>query len=312
MSMKKFATILLLNLAILNPIISQTMYKSYLDYIMAYADLAVEQQKLHKIPASIKLAQGLLESAAGKGELVQSSNNHFGIKCSNWNGEKVYADDDTKDECFRKYKSARESYEDHSQFLLTRDRYRALFKLDPTDYKGWALGLKEAGYASDANYAYKLIKIIEDYDLHKFDLGKAPEWEKVTSSSNKKNYNWSHLFDTKEQSQHQLYKNNGVKCVFAESGDTYASIAKEFKLNESKILSYNDLMQSVPLEPGTIVYIGAKKNKASKEFKFHKVSEGESLYRISQKYAIKLQKLYDMNQIPYDEGAVINQNLRLR
>ena len=309
--MKKLVTILLLSIAILSPTKGQTMYKSYLDYIRTFADLAVEQQKLHGIPASIKLAQGLLESAAGKGELVQISNNHFGIKCSNWDGETVYADDDAKDECFRKYKSARDSYEDHSQFLLKRDRYKSLFKLEPTDYKGWAFGLKDAGYASDANYAFKLIKIIEDYDLHKFDLGKSPEWKKMSSNSNKNNYTWNKSSDIQTKF-HELYKNNGVKCVFSQSGDTYASIAKEFNLKENIILNFNDLMQSIPLETGTIVYIETKKNKASKDFTFHKVSEGESLYRISQKYAIKLQKLYDMNQIPYDQGAVLNQTLRLR
>lgn len=309
--MRKLFISLFLIVSFSNYLSAQTMHKAYLDYIVKYSDIAAEQQKLHKIPASIKLAQGLLESAAGLGELAKISNNHFGIKCSNWTGDKVYADDDAKGECFRKYKSVRESYEDHSMFLVSRPRYSALFKLEPTDYIGWAHGLKSAGYATDPNYARKLIKLIEDYDLHKYDLGKKADMRIADSKSNEETYTWSTASVTTLKG-HDLYRNNGVKCVFSEAGDTFASIANEFELTEKKILQYNDLKESRELEPGTIIYLAPKKNRASYEFTTHIVKDGESLYRIAQKYGMKIKALYDLNSIPYDKGAVLNMELKLR
>ncbi|NLI71871.1 MAG: LysM peptidoglycan-binding domain-containing protein [Bacteroidales bacterium] len=290
---------------------AQTMHKAYLNYIQKYADIAVEQQKLHKIPASIKLAQGLLESAAGLSELTKISNNHFGIKCGNWAGNKVYADDDRKGECFRKYRTARESYEDHSMFLVSKPRYSALFNLKPTDYIGWAHGLKAAGYATDPNYARKLIKLIEDYDLHKYDLGGKADMRIADSKSNAETYTWKTASVTRLKG-HQLYRNNGVKCVFSEAGDTFASIANEFNITEKKILLYNDIAEPRELEPGTVVYLSHKKNKASTEFETHTVKDGETLYRISQKYGMKLKALYDLNNIPYNEEARLNMVLKLR
>ena len=309
--MKKGLVIVVVFFVSLLQMNAQTMHKAYLEYINSYSDIAIEQQKLHKIPASITLAQGLLESAAGKGELVRISNNHFGIKCSNWGGEKVYSDDDKKDECFRKYKSAKESFEDHSQFLISRPRYAALFALDATDYKGWAHGLKAAGYATDPNYAHKLIKLIEDYDLHKYDTGSRPDMKKADSELNRETYTWGKASVTSLKG-HKLYRNNGVKCVFSEAGDSYASIAGEFELKEQKVLKFNDLNEPREFEPGTIVYLSSKKGKASPEFEFHLVREGESMYRISQKYAVRLQALYDLNQMPYTEGATVDKVLKLK
>ena len=309
--MRKGIIMLFFSIALLVQISAQTMHQAYLDYIRTYSDIAVEQQRLHKIPASITLAQGLLESAAGRGELVLLSNNHFGIKCSSWAGEKVYADDDRQGECFRKYKSARESYEDHSQFLISRPRYAALFGLDPTDYKGWAHGLKAAGYATDPNYGHKLIKLIEDYDLHKYDIGRKPDMKKADSEYNRETYTWGKASVTTLKG-HDLYRNNGVKCIFAEAGDTYASIANKFEMKESKILKFNDLTESRDLEPGTVIYLSPKKKRASAEFKTHQVKEGESMYRISQKYGMTLQSLYDLNQVPYNQGAKVGQVLKLK
>ncbi len=307
--MKKIILITLISNFFFGISISQTKNKAYISYIEKYAQLAIEQQKLHKIPASIKLAQGLLESGAGNGTLAVNSNNHFGIKCNGWTGKTAYADDDVKNECFRMYDSVRESYEDHSQFLITRPRYASLFQLEATDYKGWAFGLKSAGYATDANYAHKLIKLIEDYELAQFD-GKTA----IKQSSNTIEQS-NNIFKTDSKTTlqgHDLYRNNKVKCVFSEAGDSYFSIAKEFNISEKKILKYNDLTAAVPLQPGTIVYIGQKKKKASKEFSTHTVQEGENTYRISQKYGIKLQSLYDMNNLPYTQGAEINMELKLR
>lgn len=303
-----WSVLLCINLGVVS---AQTMHKAYLNYIESYSPIAFEQQKLHKIPASIKLAQGLLESAAGMSELAQVSNNHFGIKCSNWTGDKVYSDDDTKGECFRKYKSVRDSYEDHSMFLVSRPRYASLFTLKETDYKGWAHGLKKAGYATDPSYANKLIKLIEDYDLAKFDVGKHADMHIADSKSNAETYTWKTASVTTLKG-HDLYRNNKVKCVFSEAGDTYSSIASEFEISEEKLLEYNDLKESRDLEPGTVVYIGTKKNKAAPEFNAHLVKEGENMYRISQKYGIKLKALYDLNNIPYDQGVKLNMILKLR
>lgn len=291
---------------------AQNRYNAYVNYIDKYASLAVEQQNKHHIPASITLAQGLLESGAGLGELARKSNNHFGIKCANnWTGEKVYYDDDAKGECFRKYKDVKDSYEDHSLFLSTRSRYASLFKLEATDYKGWARGLKSAGYATDPNYANKLIQLIENYDLQQYDKGKK---NKYTEGKIKEKESFGKKRGSNEMDEfpHDLYKNNGVKCVFSLPGDTYESIAAEYDLSEKKILTYNDLTESEKLQPGTVVYLQKKKNKSSKEFKTHIVQDGENMYRISQKYAIKLQKLYDMNRLPYTQGATVGLILKLR
>jgi len=153
---------------------AQTHLKPYDEYISQYADIAILQQNIHGIPASITLAQGLLESGAGKSEMAKESNNHFGIKChNNWNGETAYFFDDGMNSCFRKYDKVADSYEDHSLFLVQGQRYASLFKLDVTDYKGWARGLQNAGYATDKTYADKLIRIIETYDLNKYTQGKA-------------------------------------------------------------------------------------------------------------------------------------------
>lgn len=309
--MKRNTILFLFMLSIFDLSIGQTMHKAYIDYIAKYADIAVEQQKLHKIPASVKLAQGLLESAGGHSELARVSNNHFGIKCGNWTGEQVYADDDRAGECFRKYSSVRDSYEDHSRFLSVRSRYASLFKLEPTDYKGWSNGLKSAGYATDPNYARKLIKLIEDYDLHKYDLGQEVDMTIADSQKNAELYTWETLFDTTLKG-HELFRNNGVMCVFAQAGDTYVGIATEFEIDEKKILQYNDLEASRPLEPGTVVYLASKKRKAEAKFPIHTVVDGESLYRIAQKYAVRLQSLYDLNLIPYDQSATVGMMLKLR
>ena len=307
--MKKILFAILL---ISSNLLAQNRFNAYAVYIEKYSPLAIEQQAKHRIPASITLAQGLLESRAGLGDLAIKSNNHFGIKCNNWNGEKVYYDDDAKGECFRKYNDVRESYEDHSLFLKNRSRYASLFNLQPTDYKGWAYGLKAAGYATDPNYANKLIRLIENYDLQQYDKGKTNKYSEEKIIEKKSTFGKKRGSNVLKEFPHELYKNNGVKCVFSLAGDTYGSIAAEYGLSEKKILQYNDLTESEKLIPNTVVYLQKKKNKASKEFSRHIVQEGESLYRISQKYAIKLQKLYDLNNIPYSQGASVGMILKLR
>jgi len=285
--------------------IAQTQNKAYLSYIEQYHQIAEKQQKEHRIPASIVLSQGLLESGAGLSDFAKQSNNHFGIKCTDWTGEKFYHDDDKKNECFRKYNQVLDSYEDHALFLKNRPRYAFLFDLNPTDYESWAHGLKKAGYATDPTYAYKLISIIETYNLHRFDL--EPNKYQPTSSEVIVS-----MGSISAQTTHSLFKVNGVKFVIANAGDNYALIADELKTTESRIRGYNEVDTNESLIEGTRVFIESKKNKASRECKTHVVQEGESMYSISQDYAIKVTKLYELNKIQFTDGVTVNQLLKLR
>ena len=291
---------------------AQPLSKTYIQYINTYNQLAIIQQNEHGIPASITLAQGLLESGAGQSEFARKSNNHFGIKCHEWTGDKVYHDDDEKGECFRKYENVLDSYEDHSLFLKNRQRYASLFTLSPTDYESWAHGLKKAGYATDPVYAFKLISLIENYELHKYDLTKLSDINIKSNKTAQDIENRPSIGKIGAIQQHKLYKNNRVRCVIAEYGDTYGSIADEFNISESRLVKYNDLNTSNQLNVGAVVYLKHKKNKASKEFSIHYVQEGETMYNIAQKYAIKLEKLYTLNKIPFNQTAKVGQELKLR
>jgi LysM repeat protein len=293
---------------------SQNLNKSYLLYIDQYEQLAVKQQEEFKIPASITLAQGLLESSAGVSSFARESNNHFGIKCNDWAGEKIYHDDDQKGECFRKYSQVVESYEDHSLFLKNRKRYAFLFDLAPTDYEGWAFGLKKAGYATDPTYAYKLISIIENYGLHKFDLG-----EKFLANNNAKNIPGNGHVESRGSIgsihavvNHEPKMVNHVKFVTSLASDSYTSIADEFNIGVERLLAYNDLNIETELTPGTRVFIASKKNKAPRECPTHKVFDGESMRSIAQDYGVKVVSLYKLNNMAFTDGVALNQVLKLR
>lgn len=291
----------------------QTRKQAYLAYIEQYHQVAEKQQKEHKIPASIVLAQGLLESGAGLSAFARESNNHFGIKCNDWAGDRIYHDDDQKGECFRKYEKVLDSYEDHAAFLKTRPRYSFLFDLKPTDYEGWAYGLKKAGYATDPMYAFKLISLIEVYDLHRFDLGEsAAENNLAKDNSNSPDSNRGTIGSVKAFANHVIVKVNGVKFVTSQSGDTYAGIADEYRISEERIRNYNDVNSTVELKVGTRVFISMKKKKAPKNCESHKVQVGESLHSISQDYGIKLLSIYKLNKIPLSESVKLGQVLLLR
>lgn len=278
----------------------------YNEYIKQYAPLAVEQMQLHKIPASITLAQGLLESGAGRSKLACKSNNHFGIKCgSGWRGRTVRHDDDARNECFRAYRTPKESYDDHSLFLKRSARYAFLFKLEITDYKGWARGLKKAGYATDPSYANRLITIIEDYELYKYDsrgMGKreARRWEKEL----KKKPWLAH--------PHRVYIANDIAYVVARSGDSFQLLGKEFGISWKKLVSYNDLQKDYTLEAGDIIYLKEKKKKASGKYTVYIVKDGDSMHGISQKYGIRLKNLYKMNRKDAEYVPEVGDRLRLR
>lgn len=249
-------------------------------YLLKYSAIAVEQMEKYGIPASITLAQGLLESGAGKSKLATEANNHFGIKAdSRWSGETCSSFDNGNWHKFRVYKNAEKSYEDHSLFLTGNQRYSALFKLERADYKGWAKGLKDAYYAEDREYDKKLIGIIERYGLYRYDTQTAgtKSWEKESGTPK------------------EILKANGMLYVIANSGDTFKSLSKELGLSKRKIRKYNDLNGDYTFKSGDIVYLEKKHNKAAKGYDFHTTKKGESLYKISQIYGIKLKALYKMN-----------------
>ena len=281
--MKKITLLSLFLFAMAATTLGQT--NDYVEYINQYKDIAIEQMNKYHIPASITLAQGLLESGAGKSELAQKSNNHFGIKCHSWDGKRIYHDDDKKGECFRVYKSVKDSYEDHSIFLATGSRYAFLFKYAQTDYENWARGLKRAGYATSPTYANKLIEIIERYDLDRFDR---------PQSNNAKDF-----------TPHTPYIANDIVYIIARQGDTMQSIAEEFGIPKRKLICYNDLYKKYVPVKGDIIYLHRKHRKAKKPHVQHTVGDGESMYMISQKYGVRLNRLYKMNKATYNTYSPI-------
>lgn len=264
----------------------------YERYIELYKDIAIEQMQKHRIPASITLAQGLFESGAGKSQLARYSNNHFGIKCHGWTGRKTYHDDDALGECFRAYDNARQSYEDHSRFLVAGSRYRSLFQLKTTDYVGWARGLKKAGYATNPLYADKLIDIIERYELNKYDRAKKYDKYKVQHTSHA----------TKNYDLYVLYTFNSNYYIIARQGDTFRSLGEETGISYKRLAKFNERDANEVLAKGDIIYLKKKQKKAPKEFagRPHIVKNGESMYLISQQYGIRLESLYKLNRLSPD------------
>ena len=258
-------------------------------YVMQYSVIAVEQMERHGIPASITLAQGLLESGAGKSKLATEANNHFGIKAdSRWSGSTYSHLDNGNWHKFRVYKNAEKSYEDHSLFLVGNSRYSALFKLDRTDYKGWARGLKNAYYAEDREYDKKLIGIIERYGLHKYDNYTVADARKNRQKADNEE---KRVADTPKE----ILMANGLPYVIANAGDTYETLSAQTGISKRRIRKYNELYKEYSFKEGDIVYLKSKNNKAVKGYDFHTTKNGESLYSISQMYGIKLKAIYKMN-----------------
>lgn len=264
-----------------------TSLSSYRQYIKKYSNLAIEQQQKYKVPASITLAQGLLESGAGTSELATRGNNHFGIKCKNeWKGKRIYHDDDYRGECFRKYNSVTDSYEDHSKFLALRPHYASLFRLDIRDYRSWAKGLQSCGYATDKSYANKLIKVIEEYELYEYDNARQTTAQRSDRS-----------FTTQSAATpHTIYRGNGLLYVHAKQGDSLESIARSTGISTRKLSKYNEIPKDYPLQENDIVYLEKKKKKAEKPHYDYVVQMGNSMYSISQQFGIQLNSLYKMNK----------------
>jgi len=283
--------------------------REFNQYIGQYKIIAIQEMQRTGIPASIKLAQGLLESNAGRSTLAIKANNHFGIKCgSKWKGKTIYRkDDDYKrgklvKSCFRKYKSGKASYLAHSDFLAKDNkRYRFLFDLPATDYKQWAKGLKKAGYATSKTYASKLIKIIEQYHLYKYDHERA---------------NISHpkplVLAKKTKKEYQYI--NDAKMVFAKEGDTPISIAKRWNTSAQRIVQYNEQITSIleKMKADTPVFLQQKRKRFRGRGRYHTVRTGESLYAISQLYGIRLKELYKRNKIPYGKEVMAGESIKIK
>lgn len=299
----------LLLLFALLPLMLQAQRITPEEYIQTYKDIAMREMRDHKIPASITLAQGLLESGAGNSALAREAKNHFGIKChKGWTGKTYTMDDDEKDECFRKYSNAEESFRDHSEFLCGRSRYAALFDLDITDYEGWAKGLKAAGYATNPKYAQLLIDRIELYDLAKYDkiaLGQmtddnvlpdiAPEDELLELAFSPDDRSKYELVDMTEGKRF-IYENNGVRFAYAKEGETPDGLAKAFGVKLKKLCEYNLVRRpdEMVFHSGDMVYLAKLKNKNWKAKK-HTVEEGETLRDVALRYAVKPEKIMKKN-----------------
>ncbi len=330
--MKQKVILLLIASFIFTHTWAQTTAERYNAYIEKYIQIAQEQQREHGVPASITLAQGILESAAGTSELATKANNHFGIKCAgDWSGNTYTYDDDAKNECFRKYRSVKDSYDDHSLFLK-RTRYESLFKLAVTDYKGWAHGLKRCGYATDPGYATKLIYIIETYDLAQYaQLEEEPkpveeivEDEQIvpvtttqtTESIPSPQKRIAHSGDMGSVDliiEHEVLRNNGKRYVIAREGDTFLSIALEFNMYDSTLRRYNDIINPrYELQPGDKVYLQKKRKKAARKYATYRVKKNENIWQIAQDKGVQLATIYQLNGIPEGENVTVNQNLRLR
>ena len=304
-------------------------------YIERYAEIAVAEMYRSGVPASITLAQGLLESGYGRSELALKSNNHFGIKCHNgWQGGKVYHDDDAKGECFRKYDTPEESYRDHSDFLRYRDRYKFLFDYKTTDYKSWAYGLKKAGYATDPNYPRKLINLIEEYELHQYDTRPASFADVSVTEVKEQKAKKKEVPQTiptppsqleqvvavapgKQETfrfslSRQMYSQNGVLFIYASEGESYGSIAEANGLFLRELLKFNDLNGDVPVKPGTVVYLQKKKKEAAVGIEMHVIEKGESLRAIAQRYGVQLDKLCKLNGIENKDVIREGDIIRLR
>lgn len=283
----KALLLIIISLTGSNSLWAQTLNESEL-YLQRFGPVAVEQMKKYGIPASITLAQGLLESGRGTSKLATIGNNHFGIKADDrWKGDTIRSFDNGRWCTFRKYKDAGKSYEDHSRFLCENSRYDFLFELEITDYKRWAKGLKDAYYAEDREYDKKLIGIIERYELDQYD----------SNSKNRRKADRQTEQTAKESggSEREVLKANGLLYVIARDGDTFKTLSKELGVSKRKIRKYNDLYKGYSFREGDIVYLNNKNNKAVKGYNFHTTKKGESLYTISQMYGIKLKSLYRMN-----------------
>ncbi len=308
--MQRFITIIFLLVSFSGSLLGQSKI-SRQEYIAKYAEIAIRQMKEYGVPASIILAQGMLESDNGNSSLATKANNHFGIKChKDWTGGTMYHDDDKKNECFRKYKNSEGSYMDHSLFLRGGRRYATLFDLKSTDYKGWAHGLKKAGYATNPKYAEMLIKIIEDNELYNFDKGIVVTVESPHKGTGKLVDVDAFTIDIYKT--RPVYTRNRIKYVIVKEGDTFELLTKELSLMPWQLYKYNDLNKDSTLRVGQEIYTQPKRWRAERNHSVHTVEIGETMYSISQMYGVKLKSLYRKNNMKVGEEPEVGQLVNLR
>ncbi len=298
------------------------------EYIERYKAIAVAHMERYGIPASITMAQGILESDAGNSKLSKESNNHFGIKCKkNWKGDRVYHDDDAKGECFRAYPSVEASYNDHAEFLDSSPRYDSLFAYPSNDYRSWARGLKAAGYATAPDYAERLVTIIERYKLHLLDredgmaiyssgktaLQNAEYFAQQSSAVPEQSVSYDVFRVTVNAHRgYNIYRTNHTCYIIAKQGDSYNSLGKLFAISERMLCKFNDVKKGTTLTEGDIVYIERKKSCWQGNAMLHIVRRNENLYSLSQSYGIRKQNLARLNKLPRGGEFDSGQTIRLR
>jgi len=305
-------TILFITLALFIPVVALPQQRTRNEYIQKYYKLAISEMQRSGIPASITLAQGCWESQDGNSRLATEANNHFGIKCkSEWKGKTIFHDDDASQECFRKYEHAEASYIDHSNFLMSGTRYGFLFKLDPKDYIGWAMGLKKAGYATDPSYAQRLIKIIEDFKLFVYDedLIDRP-MAKVEKRPVQIKLHRPVL--AKHNTFHNIEHRNGLRTIVVGVGDTYENLTKDLKLKDWELYTYNDFKKGTQPQVNEILYVEAKYRRANRAHKQHVVENGDKMRYISQKYGLRLKPLLKRNRMESGDEPAEGQIVYLR
>jgi len=295
-------------------------------YIEKYKLIAIQERFDYGVPAAITLAQGILESGVGNGRLAREANNHFGIKChSEWTGKRIYKDDDAKDECFRVYDKAEDSYRDHSLFLAKKSRYAVLFTYKISDYKAWAKGLKKAGYATNPKYPKLLIDLVERYDLGQYDKISEDEFKKMLILAGvatqtpiakepelpKKTVTTAVVVPKKStKADHSILFHNNIKSIIVHEGELILDIANIYDIYPSWIYRYNDMAKGTPLKAGMRLYLQPKHWKGN--VKYHLVKEGESLWDISQQHGIKMKWLKKRNHITKASDFKVGQKLYMR
>ncbi len=312
------------------------------EYISAYKDLAIEEMQRTGVPAAIKLAQGIHETTAGTSPLVLRSHNHFGIKCkSNWKGQSVKHTDDAPNECFRKYDTPIDSYKDHSDFLRANARYGSLFTLDPSDYSGWAHGLKKAGYATNPKYPLILVKLIETYNLQDYTLialGKIkPKEEEIAAVLttkeekvvviNEKNETVAIVEKVEEAINEEelivipsgkkvsiaypqgAFKLNETKVVFAKAGTAISLISNEYRVPANWLFDFNDMKPVEVLEKDQLIFLQRKRMTGTEPYCI--VKEGETLHDIAQQQALRLEALLKYNNLKPDASITVGEKLYL-
>lgn len=287
------------------------------EYINSYRLIAIEEMQRTGVPAAIKLAQGIHETTAGTSDLVQRSNNHFGIKCkSNWTGESVSHTDDAPDECFRKYPNAEDSYRDHSNFLKNNQRYAALFRLNGEDYRGWAYGLKKAGYATNPKYPLLLIKLIEEYGLQDYTLmalGKKEiplqEWAAGTNEgpqtgviavvqAEMENEEVLPLTASLKEYPDTEFRINETRVVYAKEGTSLLSLALRYDIPLKRLFEFNEMAEQEAISRPQLIFLQRKRKTGDTDF--HVVKAGESLYDIAQERGMRMDALRELNHLTAD------------